>query len=503
MERFWASREFIEVGSAPEQLVKEARRPAKETGPQGAMAQLRGMVDHDDVRPVLNRISRPLVLLQSKRSDFVPCELGPDALDRARVDRETTAAKAVRTGGTVCSVEYVDCGHEMNQEKRAVIARTLFDVLRASVEEEEDGAPAPAPAAPVAAISNRPLLDLPDVAPAPAPESQAVRVAREREELEDAMRAAMDAEDASLEQAEESAEEESDDESFDSDALSESGEDDDDDEEEDDEPQDDAGPKRKRRSTRGASEKRRRRAAKRKIQALRDEHAKEQAKVNEREERFAMRYEDFRSRQVRKDLEQLRLFEEGADRALEKAEYIEGQRDDEDARQIAHRLAVLRTRTKVEKRARDRAQEGVMLAEAVALDGEKSGGYLSGGLERFVHGSTSKNDARCPPMREVAASGKRMTDDLFESRKRLVLALQQSQQLESVVDRFGRAAEAADHAGRKLQRTLRLLESNRGLRGALAPKQREIDELREAHGAKVEEYPRPSGQLGPGVLQDE
>ena len=79
MERFWDSREFIEVGHAPEQLVKEARRPAKETGPQGAMAQLRGMVDHDDVRPVLNRIYRPLILLQSKKSDFVPCELGPDA----------------------------------------------------------------------------------------------------------------------------------------------------------------------------------------------------------------------------------------------------------------------------------------------------------------------------------------------------------------------------------------------------------------------------------------
>ena len=75
------------VGEAPEELIKSARRPAKETGPQGAMAQLRGILDHDDVRPVLNRIVVPLVLLQSSKSTFVDADLAVNALEKARVDR--------------------------------------------------------------------------------------------------------------------------------------------------------------------------------------------------------------------------------------------------------------------------------------------------------------------------------------------------------------------------------------------------------------------------------
>ena len=81
-------------------------------------------------------------------------------------------------------------------------------------------------------------------------------------------------------------------------------------------------------------------------------------------------------------------------------------------------------------------------------------------------------------MREIRESAMRMTQDLFESRSRLVLALQQCLQLEDVVKTFSKSAERADHEARKLQRTLRLLESNRGLKGALAPKQAEIDEMR-------------------------
>ena len=77
-----------------------------------------------------------------------------------------------------------------------------------------------------------------------------------------------------------------------------------------------------------------------------------------------------------------------------------------------------------------------MLVECVKLDGEASGGYLSGGLDRFVRGSTAKKDSRCPPMREIRESAMRMTQDLFEARSRLVLALQQCLQLEDVVQQF-------------------------------------------------------------------
>ena len=39
----------------------------------------------------------------------------------------------------------------------------------------------------------------------------------------------------------------------------------------------------------------------------------------------------------------------------------------------------------------------------------------------------------------------RMTQDLFEARSRLVLALQQCLQLEDVVKQFSKSAERADH----------------------------------------------------------
>jgi len=98
-------------------------------------------------------------------------------------------------------------------------------------------------------------------------------------------------------------------------------------------------------------------------------------------------------------------------------------------------------------------------------------------------------------MREIRESAMRMTQDLFEARSRLVLALQQCLQLEDVVKQFSKSAERADHEARKLQRTLRLLESNRGLKGALAPKQAEIDEMRHAHELKVAEYQSTSDVL--------
>ena len=98
-------------------------------------------------------------------------------------------------------------------------------------------------------------------------------------------------------------------------------------------------------------------------------------------------------------------------------------------------------------------------------------------------------------MREIRESAMRMTQDLFEARSRLVLALQQCLQLEDVVQQFSKSAERADHEARKLQRTLRLLESNRGLKGALAPKQAEIDEMRKAHELKVAEYQSTSDVL--------
>ena len=91
-------------------------------------------------------------------------------------------------------------------------------------------------------------------------------------------------------------------------------------------------------------------------------------------------------------------------------------------------------------------------------------------------------------MRSIADSGKRMTDDLYTSRRRLVLSLQQCKELETVVDQFQKAVDTADHEARKLQRTLRLLETNSGLKGALAPKQREVEELRASYGAKIDEY---------------
>ena len=154
------------------------------------MAQLRGILDHDDVRPVLNRIVVPLVLLQSSHSTFVDADLAVNALEKARVDRAPSAASAVRTGGTIYSIDYVDCGHEMNQENRKIIASTVFDVLKASIEEEE--------VATVVSLDEPPKSFL-SYASAPAPAAQdqevvaALRRAREREELEKSMAAAFDA----------------------------------------------------------------------------------------------------------------------------------------------------------------------------------------------------------------------------------------------------------------------------------------------------------------------
>ena len=80
--------------------------------------------------------------------------------------------------------------------------------------------------------------------------------------------------------------------------------------------------------------------------------------------------------------------------------------DEEDAVDIANRLAIMRDQAKAEKRKRDADAENKMLEEATILDGEKQGGYLTGGLERFVNGSRAKKDGRCPPMRSIAESGK-------------------------------------------------------------------------------------------------
>ena len=48
----------------------------------------------------------------------------------------------------------------------------------------------------------------------------------------------------------------------------------------------------------------------------------------------------------------------------------------------------MRTSLKMERREKERQEEEQMLVECVKLDGEASGGYLSGGLDRFVKGST-------------------------------------------------------------------------------------------------------------------
>ena len=88
--------------------------------------------------------------------------------------------------------------------------------------------------------------------------------------------------------------------------------------------------KRRRRATKGSSEKRRKRAEKRRLADLRKAEAAENIKTAEREERFSMRYEDFRSREVRKDEHRLQVYLEGADRALDKADYILEQRDEEE-----------------------------------------------------------------------------------------------------------------------------------------------------------------------------
>ena len=228
------------------------------------MAQLRGILDHDDIRPVLNRIVVPLVLLQSSQSTFVDADLAVNALEKARVDRAPSAASAVRTGGTIFSVDYVDCGHEMNQENRKIIATTVFDVLKASVEEEE--------VTTVVSLDDPPKSFL-SYASAPAPAAQdqevvaALRRAREREELEKSMAAAFDAEDSRVSTAqpveEESSSSSSEEEYVDSDALS-----------EDDETVvtvDSQGvekKKRRRRANKGSSEKRRKRAEKRRLAAF-------------------------------------------------------------------------------------------------------------------------------------------------------------------------------------------------------------------------------------------
>ena len=99
----------------------------------------------------------------------------------------------MRTGGTIYSYEDVDCGHEMNQENRKIIASTVFDVLKASIEEEE--------VTTVVSLDEPPKSFL-SYASAPAPAAQdqevvaALRRAREREELEKSMAAALDAEDS-------------------------------------------------------------------------------------------------------------------------------------------------------------------------------------------------------------------------------------------------------------------------------------------------------------------
>ena len=508
-KEFWKARKFVIVGEAPEEMIKACRRPAKETGPQGVMAQLRGILDHDDVRPVLNRICVPLVLLQSKKSTFVDCELGPHALEKARVDRAPSITQAVRTGGTVCSVDYVDCGHELNQERRKLLAQTVFEVLGATVSEE------PVSIVPsIDDVANKSFLsyDLAEPSVDPAVAAQ-LRQQREREELEASMQAALEAEEALKIQweryedehgtpfwrdpksgattwddpfavPEQTASSSSEGEDYESESEVETLD-----------TEESKAPKKKRRSTKGSSEKRRKRAEARRLLALRKAQAADDIKLNEREERFSMRFEDFCSREVRKDEHRLELFLEGADRALDKADYILEQRDEEEAGKLRYQQGVVRTEIKIEKRENERAEEELMVEKCVKLDGEASGGYLSGGLDRFVRGSTAKKDARCPPMREIRESAMRMTRDLFEARSRLVLALQQSLQLEGVVAQFSKSAERADHEARKLQRTLRLLESNRGLRGALAPKPAEIEEMRSAHEAKVAEYQSTSDVL--------
>ena len=93
----------------------------------------------------------------------------------------------------------------------------------------------------------------------------------------------------------------------------------------------------------GSSEKRRKRAEKRRLAALRKAEAAENIKTAEREERFSMRYEDFRSREVRKDEHRLAVYLEGADRALDKADYILEQRDEEEAVKLRHEQGVVRT----------------------------------------------------------------------------------------------------------------------------------------------------------------
>ena len=191
-----------------------------------------------------------------------------------------------------------------------------------------------------------------------------------------------------------------------------------------------------------------------------------------------MRLADYASRKATEAHDLDSLYSQGAGKAFERAEFLNDARDEEEALQIEASLQKKRDAMRSAARLKEAAAEAAMVLEATTLDAPCGGSYLTGYLGRFARGQLSEEEE--VDALEIGRAASLVGDDVFASRRRLVLALQQCASFERVVTQFATALEGKQTEQRQLQRTLRLLETSaaNGLRTALQPKQRELDELR-------------------------
>lgn len=455
----------------------------------GLRASLRGALVHQDVRPYLASIDAPLILLQSESNRFVPPQRAIEDLYANRPDElciSATVAGAINSsqkGGAY--VAKVKAGHEIIQEQAASFRSLLLEVLHAGF-----------PSATTAkATLDRTLTPPSSGVNHRASDAPHIRDARRREIIQEDRQSkhgespveisqlqcnSVLADGSDCESYEKTNRDSSDSSSKELPETSEKMQ-----AEIRDDPEGHAQLLRssndqiKHRRPAASSKKKEVNIANREValRRLREGQSEESRRATQVAERFAMRAEDLHSHAAREYYFNTKLYEQGVQKAGERAKYLMMARDAEEAIEIEDRLKRERSRQHAESRVKESESESKLLREITTFD--KRSNFDLGKLMGCDDPSM---------LLELAKAAKSNMDELLLSRRRLVQALQKCSLVEHALNIFKQSLDAVEREVRRLNRTLRLLETNDDLRDSLAPEPIEVEELVSAHRCKSDEH---------------
>ena len=451
----------------------------------GIRALLKGALEHEDLRPDLAGLDLPLILLQSASDRFVPPRRAPEDVADSAAATETIVTFASSAADAVTStavyVAYLDAGHEILQERPTAVAKVLREILTTAApntvpsDDRQSTAFVGASTSRAglasdlfAALKTELVLDPTNAKNVAADDDHGVQ---EEKQTEDGPVVVEKAEAVVVIPDTESSDERT--------ATTTSQDDDDDDSKQRGSPRE--------KKVRSKEERAREKRSK-EIKKMRAEMTETSIKATQTEERLRMREEDLYSRAAEENFRDIERYEAGLAKAEARTSYLAGARDREDAVEIEDAMNQRRTEWRAAERRKDMQQEADAIEEASTMEQDEARAKQENDavLQAFDDLDVAPSDR----MLRVAEAAKTSMEHLLESRRRLVAALQRCRLLENTRDEFERARTKADHDARRIARTVRLMEGNANLRDALAPQPKELDELRAAHGAKLDERSR-------------